>query len=354
MPEEIVQVETLDATVSEPRYMPVQTPMDLVALALREKADPGFLERLLAIQQQVRAEEQRMLFVEAVAAFKATSESVLPKESAVRFGQTNYNYASLGAEVAAISKPMSAVGLVPSWEVEQTEDLKAVKVTCHVTHSGGHRESVSISSPLDTSGNKNPVQEVGSTVTYLRRYTLECALGLATAEEDNDGRGAQPTHGKATTPVPKPQTKDEPRPGWPSIFALWDEHGVAEDERKARAKAASKDLGIQWDKEKKRYAWTEGALAEFLRREKARYAEPAPAPDPLADDGPIDYDANLTALWDAYKIDADERKYLYNQHSTAAGVDSKALWEAQELRFRTVDDAHNADETPTADLFKEE
>ncbi len=42
--------------------------------------------------------------------------------------------------------------------------------------------------PADTSGSKNMVQARGSTITYLERYTLCAILGIATADEDMDGR----------------------------------------------------------------------------------------------------------------------------------------------------------------------
>jgi hypothetical protein len=43
----------------------------------------------------------------------------------------------------------------------------------------------------DLSGNKNPIQAIGSAVTYLQRYTLKAALGLTVSkEEDDDARSA--------------------------------------------------------------------------------------------------------------------------------------------------------------------
>jgi hypothetical protein len=58
-----------------------------------------------------------------------------------------------------------------------------------VTHRDGHSEETSLASPVDTSGSKNAVQQIGSTVEYLRRYTLLAALGLATSKDD-DGHAA--------------------------------------------------------------------------------------------------------------------------------------------------------------------
>ena len=40
----------------------------------------------------------------------------------------------------------------------------------------------------DKTGSKNAVQAIGSTVTYLQRYTLIGALGITTADDDMDAR----------------------------------------------------------------------------------------------------------------------------------------------------------------------
>ena len=44
----------------------------------------------------------------------------------------------------------------------------------------------------DNSGSKNSIQAIGSTTTYLQRYTLFSILGLA-AGEDDDGSAASGT-----------------------------------------------------------------------------------------------------------------------------------------------------------------
>ena len=51
-------------------------------------------------------------------------------------------------------------------------------------------EACSMPGTPDMSGNKNALQQAASAVTYLRRYTLTGALGIATADTDIDGRMA--------------------------------------------------------------------------------------------------------------------------------------------------------------------
>ena len=64
-------------------------------------------------------------------------------------------------------------------------------MTCILSHRDGHSEETTLSAGRDDSGNKNSIQAVGSTVTFLQRYTLKAALGLAAAEDD-DGKSAVP------------------------------------------------------------------------------------------------------------------------------------------------------------------
>ena len=82
---------------------------------------------------------------------------------------------------------MAAHGL--SYRFRTIQD-GAIKVTCILSHKSGHSEENTLSGPADASGSKNAIQAIGSTLTYLQRYTLTQALGLA-ASDDDDGRSAE-------------------------------------------------------------------------------------------------------------------------------------------------------------------
>jgi hypothetical protein len=64
-----------------------------------------------------------------------------------------------------------------------------VTVTCIVSHRDGHFEENTLCAGRDDSGNKNSIQAIGSTLTYLQRMTLKAALGLAVSNDD-DGKKA--------------------------------------------------------------------------------------------------------------------------------------------------------------------
>lgn len=57
-------------------------------------------------------------------------------------------------------------------------------------HDMGHTEKRTLRAPRDDSGKKNFIQSMGSTISYLERYTLLAVTGLATHDMDDDGNAA--------------------------------------------------------------------------------------------------------------------------------------------------------------------
>ena len=70
----------------------------------------------------------------------------------------------------------------------EQDHTNGITVTCIVSHLDGHSESTTMSASADKTGGKNEVQAIGSTVTYLQRYTLIGSLGITTADDDMDAR----------------------------------------------------------------------------------------------------------------------------------------------------------------------
>lgn len=165
-----------------------------IALAMRSGASAEELLKFFELQKAYEANEARKAYARAMAAFKANPPELF-KNKLVEFqsnsGLTSYKHATLDHVANAISAAMAPHGLSFSWNTEQLDGNK-IRVTCIVAHAAGHSESVALSSMPDDSGKKNKIQQVGSTVTYLQRYTLLAATGLAAGDTDDDGRGAEP------------------------------------------------------------------------------------------------------------------------------------------------------------------
>lgn len=169
------------------------TPMQLLEIAVRRGDDIANLEKLMALQERWEANEAKREFVEALSAFKANPPEIL-KDKHVRYenktgGFTEYDHATLGAVAVQIGQGLALQGLSHRWETEQG-DQGVIKVSCILTHRRGHSERVWLQGSPDQSGGKNSIQAVGSTVTYLQRYTLFAITGLASRDQDDDGVGA--------------------------------------------------------------------------------------------------------------------------------------------------------------------
>lgn len=172
---------------------PAITPMQMLQLAVERGTDVEQMSKLMDLQERWEANEARKAFVVAKAAFSAEAPK-LTKNKEVAFeskrggADTSYHHTTLDHAADLLSPVLSKHGLTYSWQTEQAEG-GVIKVTCVLTHVQGHSERVSLQAGPDQSGNKNNIQAVGSTVTYLQRYTLLAATGMATADMDTDGLG---------------------------------------------------------------------------------------------------------------------------------------------------------------------
>ena len=171
---------------SKPLATQSVTPASLLSLAVEQGADLDRLEKLMDLQQRWEQNEARKAYVSAMAEFKKHPPEII-KDKHVKFGNTEYNHATLGKITESIGSALSDHGFAIRWDTDQSDGLK---VTCVITHEMGHSESMSLSAPPDSSGSKNSIQAIASTLTYLQRYTLLSITGLAASEADNDGQGS--------------------------------------------------------------------------------------------------------------------------------------------------------------------
>lgn len=183
------------------------TPSALLQLAIQQNLDIEKLERLMQLQERWQAEQSRKEFLTAICKFQAVCPP-LEKTKKVAFGNTKYSYAPLGEIAATIKQAMSENGLSHRWEIEDTTDK--IVCTCIISHLTGHSEKTTMSAAKDASGGKNEIQQRGSSITYLQRYTLIAALGISTADEDVDGR-KETEEKKTETGAPVYPPKTEPR-----------------------------------------------------------------------------------------------------------------------------------------------
>lgn len=163
-------------------------PMQLLAAAVSSGADIDKLTKLMDLQERWEAANAQKAFTAAMAKFKECPPKLV-KDKNVSFGNTKYKHAELDQVTDKVAAALSAVGISHRFEIDQSDSR--ITVSCILTHVAGHSVKTTLGGGADSSGGKNSIQAIGSTVSYLQRYTLLAATGLATGEGDDDGRSAE-------------------------------------------------------------------------------------------------------------------------------------------------------------------
>ena len=181
---------------AEPQEIQVQAQSPVMQLAGQLAAgniSAEQMEKMLDVQIKWEDNEAKKAYHAAMAKFQENAPSIIKSKKG-----HNCKYADLAVDIVAVVAPMlSAQGLSHSWVTKMVD--AGIEVACKITHAQGYSELTSMVAAPDTSGKKNDVQAIGSTVTYLQRYTLKSALGLAEADQGNNGAGNQTV--KTTQPT---------------------------------------------------------------------------------------------------------------------------------------------------------
>lgn len=165
-------------------------PQNLISQAIEKGADIAQLKELMDLQERWEAKQAKKAFYEAISQFQSVVPEIRKSKGAsFGAGKTSYAYAPLSSIVRQIKDGLKKSGLSFRWENKETGD--DMQVTCIITHLQGHSESTSMTGKADASGSKNPIQARGSAISYLQRYTLLGALGIASADTDVDGQQAE-------------------------------------------------------------------------------------------------------------------------------------------------------------------
>lgn len=176
----------------QPLATEASQPMKLIELAISQNFDLDKFERLFELQERWEKNQAKRAFDQAFSNFQSELPTV-PKSKTASFqtknGWMEYNYASIDDVVKALTPVLPQHGL--SYRFEQAMSNNVIYIICILTHADGHSVSCKMQGFPDQSGNKNLLQQMASTVSYLKKYTLSNVTGLACVDDDNDGNYQQ-------------------------------------------------------------------------------------------------------------------------------------------------------------------
>lgn len=190
MKQEIVQVQE-----NELQAIPAQSESATILQVIqRAAADPSCdidkMERLMQMHERMQDRSAEGAFNAAMAQMQTEMPSVAERGQIVVNNVVRSAYATF-EDINDIAKPiMQKHGFALSFRVSQ--EGAVIKITGVLMHKAGHREETTMVLPADTSGSKNAVQSIGSSVSYGKRYVMCALLNISTRGEDDDGYAAAP------------------------------------------------------------------------------------------------------------------------------------------------------------------
>jgi len=213
---------------------------------------------------------------EALAAFQAEMPTV-HKGKTADTGKYRYTYADLSDVSEAAMPLLTKHGLAFSCSPQVTEGGTSVLVG-RLLHTSGE----SLEGTLPIRGNSP--QEIGSALTYMRRYLFGCITGLVT-DDDDDGQLAQQAK-KAAAPRKRAEPKAETGeaisdPQLKKIGALMREQGMTD-----RTAALEFVVGVVGRQVESRNDLSKAEASRCIDAlQKMRDAQTAPMGEPPPDDG---------------------------------------------------------------------
>ena len=189
--------------VRAPRAPAAVANVDIVQAALKS-GNVEMYREAVALFKELEGMAARKAFDNAMSDAKAEIPTIR-RNRAVDAGEKNgrqgpkYRFEDL-AEIATTVDPiLSRHGL--SYRYRVASPINApVTVTCVVSHRDGHFEETTLTTGRDGGPGRNAIHQDGSTITYLQRYTLKAALGLAVSHDDDGQTGEQQAEPAAYTP----------------------------------------------------------------------------------------------------------------------------------------------------------
>jgi hypothetical protein len=197
------QTKAIVVASSRGKVVPISTSQQYDDAIIRAAADPRMnvakFEKLVALREHMEDREAKIAYDNALAEMQAelpeidrNGRLVIRRKdpaTGARTGEIEQSTAyPKWEDVMSVLRPLLRKHLFSlSFRTGLSTDGR-ITVTSVLARSG-HREETTITLQHDSTGSKNPVQAVGSTNSYGKRYTAFLLLNIVSRGEDDDGAG---------------------------------------------------------------------------------------------------------------------------------------------------------------------
>lgn len=240
-------------------------PEALIEKAIAANVPIETMQRLLDMRAQLKAEQAREAFFRALSKFQSECPTIEKKKQVFdKYGKARYKYAPLEDIVEQVKEPLERNGF--SYTMKSKQDAGTLTTVCSIHHESGHTEDTEITVPVQTDGFMSSIQQIGSAVTYSKRYAFCNGLGIMTGDEDNDATSPEVDQKKPSAPLTAPVTQ---RPHNPQAPAKTPAPAKSPDNRTSSASGKIKEGNpITGDYWKQNAAGKEAMLEAGCKAEK--------------------------------------------------------------------------------------
>jgi hypothetical protein len=159
-----------------------------------ETFDVQKFEVLLRLQMEVSDKQARRAFNAAMAVAQSEMMPVIRTAQNKHLGNKYAKLEDIDREMRPIYTRHGFSVRFGSAPSPREDDMR---ITCTVAHADGYSEENHLDAPSSVLGSQGgrmavtPVQAVGSTITYLRRYLLTMVFNLVLEDDDDDGEATR-------------------------------------------------------------------------------------------------------------------------------------------------------------------
>lgn len=160
--------------------------------AINPDIDVTKMMALLDMQERIMAKNAESAFNDAMTRLQEAMPRIT-KDGNIEFVDNKNNHRKTPfATYENIDKAIRPLMIAEGFSIAFNSEWGESGATIHATlsHRDGHSRKASIRLPLDSSGSKNSLQAMGSTISYGKRYLVTMMLNIVTEGEDNDGDDA--------------------------------------------------------------------------------------------------------------------------------------------------------------------
>lgn len=156
------------------------TPMELLQSAISQGLDIGVIERLASLQMQFTDRADKIAFRDAMTKFKDDMPKIIRSRGINdKEGKEKYKVVALEDVADPVMKALVKLGITYRYKTADLPDGR-IRVTCILGMQGTayEEEGSTLAAPPDTAGGKDALKAVGSTASYLEKYTLMASVGM--------------------------------------------------------------------------------------------------------------------------------------------------------------------------------